>query len=72
MFKALRLNDNIKVSLVVVKFLSKFVILDMRNCFEQTMTQHTSNQWNNQLHVKYELTLFFGAIGLLNPSNKFK
>ena len=23
----------------------------MRNCFEQTMTQHTTNQWNNQLHV---------------------
>ena len=53
------MNDNITVSLVVVKFLSKFVILDMRNSFEQTMTQHTTNQWNNKLRVKYELTLFF-------------
>ena len=30
----------------------------MRNCFEQIMTQNTTNQWNNKLHVKYELTLF--------------
>jgi hypothetical protein len=31
------------------------------------MTHRITNQWNNKLHVKYELTLFFGAIGLLNP-----
>ena len=56
-------------SIFVVKRLSKFVVMDKRNCFEQIVTQHTTKQCRNQLHVKYELALLFEAIGVLNLSN---